>query len=192
MRRKRNALTGPELLLQTVIQCLESDEPARQAAGLQALLEQGPLRLDVSLQGVHEPSEPAGLIRAELLAFLRGLVRHQGQLLQPISTVGSIAFAGRLGPTGRVELLVDSEHARAVVIQQLMFLLHDVGLANVRECAADDCQRLFVKVYRRQFCSTTCQKRIQMRHKRQRDREEDERHRLARERRRRRGRKGRG
>ena len=67
---------------------------------------------------------------------------------------------------------------------QTVLLLHEVGLANVLECAAPDCQRLLVKVYRREFCSVQCQKRINARKQRQTAPEQKER--LARRRRQRR------
>jgi hypothetical protein len=37
---------------------------------------------------------------------------------------------------------------RDLVVLQLFALLHEVGIAHLRECQAPDCRRLFVKTYR--------------------------------------------
>jgi hypothetical protein len=56
-------------------------------------------------------------------------------------------------------------------VLQLVMLLDRVGLSAVRRCGAADCRRLFVKTYRREFCSERCQKRAHKRKVRQEERE---------------------
>lgn len=46
---------------------------------------------------------------------------------------------------------------------QLIRLLESVGVEKIRKCAAPDCDRIFVQVTRKEFCSTRCQSRIYMR-----------------------------
>ena len=55
----------------------------------------------------------------------------------------------------------EAADTRDLVVLQLVLLLHTVGLHNIRFCAAPDCPgpHLFVKSYRREFCSVRCQKR---------------------------------
>jgi hypothetical protein len=123
-------------------------------------------------------------LRAVLLQLLRSTVR-QGQFERPSTGIGTyyaITFSARL-IDGHV-VIAASGHVKDLIVLQMVLLLHEVGLKNVRECTAPDCQRLFVKVYRREFCSVQCQKRINTRNQRQIAREQKER--LARRRRQRR------
>lgn len=48
----------------------------------------------------------------------------------------------------------------------LVLLLHLVGFENLWPCGASDCPRIFVKTYRREFCSERCQKRTYKRQER--------------------------
>jgi hypothetical protein len=68
------------------------------------------------------------------------------------------------------------------VLLQLVLLLHTVGLRNVWKCSAPDCARLFIKTYRRAFCSPRCQKRAYMRTTWQAAREQEEKMRTRRQR----------
>ena len=61
---------------------------------------------------------------------------------------------------------------RELLLLQLLMLLEQVGLGNVRACDAADCQRIFVKTYRRTFCSLKCQRRAIKRRLRQAAREQ--------------------
>ena len=72
--------------------------------------------------------------------------------------------------TDRVELAVASWDVFDLVALQLVLLVQRVGLRNVRACP--DCRRVFVKTYRRTFCSKRCQKRAQQRRLRQKEREQ--------------------
>ena len=60
-----------------------------------------------------------------------------------------------------------------VLLFQLAALVQAVGFASLLEC---DCGKPFVKVGRRKFCSTRCQKRVFMRGQRAEERASDQRH----------------
>jgi hypothetical protein len=64
---------------------------------------------------------------------------------------------------GRPPLILVGGPASDVFWFQFMNALRMVGLDRIMRCAAPDCDRLFVKVGRREYCSTRCQKRIYMR-----------------------------
>lgn len=49
----------------------------------------------------------------------------------------------------------------------LMLLLHLVGLQNFWACSAPDCPRIFVKRWRREYCSARCQRRTFKRQERE-------------------------
>ncbi len=109
------------------------------------------------------PDDEVITVRAELLAFLRGLVRTQSfGGSQSIGTEGLFNFTARLA-RGRVALGADGKHTRDLIVLQVVLLALHVGLPNVRKCGAPDCDHLFVKRYRREYCSVACQKREYMR-----------------------------
>jgi CGNR zinc finger protein len=149
------------------------------------LMSQGPLMCgEALLREVNHRSFDLSLVRAELLAFLRTIVREQGQgrFSAPISLLRPVAFSG-IAAGARVACEVDGK-TRDVVIVQLVLLLHTIGLGSVRVCSAGDCQRLFVKTYRREFCSARCQKRVNTRKWRQERAREEQKLRGTRQRRR--------
>ena len=191
MTRKRD--TSPEGLLQRVITDLENDDPEAHRDAVLGLLCQGPLLCSETF--IKEFKQPAvedwdvGVVRAdavvgaELLAFLRQTVRNEGTgaVGYGISTNHSMTFsavATRRRVTCRAEGAM-----RDVAILQLVLLLDRVGLSNLRICGVEDCQRLFVKTYRREFCSVRCQQRDYKRRLRQRTREQKEQQTRARRRR---------
>jgi CGNR zinc finger len=178
MPRKRYATN--EALLQAVITDLEQEDHASHRRAVLALLSQGPLRCHETLR--RELEQPAvehwddglvrgdSLVRAELLAFLRELVRLKDSGLSGhgIWITGPIRFFAFFTSRAGHRLTPGAEGPmRDVVVQQLLLLLQSVGLRNVRACAAADCPHLYVKTYRREFCSVRCQKRIQARALRQ-------------------------
>ena len=197
MARKR--YTPPEVVLRRVIEGLEQEHLAKQRAAIELLLTDGPLRATDTLQ--RERDQPAtfpvdtgvmlevDLVRAELLAVLRGIVRYQDSTYagHGITLHGPL----RLFPHAsgeEVRFLPDAASAlRDIVIFQLVLLLHIVGLRNIRKCDAPDCERLYVKTYRRLYCSPRCQKRVKMREYRREDKTREAQKRQARERRRREG-----
>jgi hypothetical protein len=170
--RKRYA--DPALLLKAVIEGLQGDDDRRCSAAVLSLLGSGPLLcMDAALRQLTEPSSEVVQWRNVLLKFLRTLVREEGRIAgAPLRIEQPITFSAQL-KRGQVTVLADTDAVRDAVVLQFVLLLHAVGLHNIRECVADDCQRLFVKTYRRLFCSLRCQKRILMRRKRDRDRLEE-------------------
>jgi hypothetical protein len=195
MTKKRYS---PESLLQEVITVLETDDGARSgeplsrkvlgayARALEKLLTRGPLswRSDpaAGIEGAQPPTSLADadqllMMRAELLQLLRSTVRGAGvkRASSAIWTDKPMAFAVHLIDDDAQ--LMASGDIRDVLILQTLMLLHEVGLHNIRTCA---CGRLFVKTYRRTFCSTTCQKRYYMRQRRENDRRKRDRRRALR------------
>ncbi len=195
MTRKRN--TEPEALLQMVITRLEtSDEPAlahrkavaQYADALTALLDWGPLLCEPT----NEPDDATiVLVRAEVIAVLRLAVhRRESDPLgigeSGIALSAPPQFSVRLrGPHAQIGV---SGSFRDLVVLQLVWILEHVGLAHVRQCTAPDCERLYVKTYRREFCSTRCQRRTNKRRERLAAREYHEQQRRSRRRRAKRGR----
>lgn len=172
MHRKRD--TTPETLLQRVIAGLEDDRRPKQRAAVLALLGEGPLRCEDMLRREIEQSDPDLMTwRAELIQFLRTLVRVQGlDSTQPqIGTYGHFTFTGHHAG-GHVVVDASGRDVRDLVVLQFVLLVHAVGLSNVRRCG--DCPRLFVKTYRREFCSARCQQRDYKRRQRQKQREQHE------------------
>jgi len=182
--RPRPALR-PDVTLRRVIEALERDRP-RDA--VLTVLEHGPLDCRATLDQERQhpatidwddgPHPATSMIGGELLAYLREVVRLQGtglsgsgmwidgfklhgtavgdrvrQSPQPIDR--GFGAAGALGTVAKL---------------QFAMLLQAVGIANVRVCSADDCPALYVKRYRRNFCSATCQKRTYMRQRRREER----------------------
>lgn len=175
MKTKRD--TSPEVLLQRVIKGLEEDNPSADRKAVLALLSQGPLLCSDAVRRELERPDPELVDwRAQLIQFLRTLVRLQGleSTQAQIGTLGYMTFTGRLAG-GRVTFEAGGKYVRDFVVLQLVLLLQTVGLRNVRKCASTDCKHLFVKTYRREFCSVRCQARDYKRKIRLRQREEKER-----------------
>jgi|SRR5262245_28965042 len=194
MAKKR--YTPPETVLRRVIEGLEHEDEAKHRAAVLTLLADGPLNCAETLrqERVHPTTvafeegvvRAADLVRAELLALLRNVVRHRDSSYgQGITIDGPTRlFAHAVGDSVRI---VPEGTMRDLVILQLVLLLHTVGLRNVRKCEAADCERLYVKTYRRQYCSARCQKRTHMRAWRHDEQERQAQQRQARARRRREG-----
>lgn len=165
-------------------------------AALVDLLAHGPLICEEALAREHEVMARArsliqgirpgpelsmtdtSILRAELLQLLGSTVRgaSYGAASSAIWLISSqrapIGFTARL-VDGRAVIAATGD-TRSLVVLQTLLLLQEVGLPNVQKCSAPDCRRLFVKVYRREFCSAQCQKRIYTRTKRRLDRERKE------------------
>jgi hypothetical protein len=194
MPRKQD--TPPETLLQLVITDLEDDRPSRHRGAVLALLSEGPLLCPATLlKELEQPAEEQfdvgvvrgdALVRAELLAFLRQTVRNEdtGAVGYGISINSPMTFSA--SAAGRRVTCAAESKMRDVVVLQMLLLLDRVGLSNVHICGAAEpggCQHLFVKTYRREFCSTKCQQRHYKREIRQQKRDEKERQVRARRRR---------
>ena len=149
MPKKRHTATHEAALLDLVIGAIEDAENDHgHTEALTRLLRHGPVVC-------HERDpEPAALLRLELLAFLRSIVRDSADGRESYAGIelSRIRLTARVNSDrqGRVQLSA-SGAARDLVKLQLVTLLQMVGLRNVRQCAAPDCQRIFVKQYRREF-----------------------------------------
>jgi len=189
MPRKRHSTD--EALLQVIVEDLQSESPHRYGAAIGALMSEGPLRC-VAVLPTERPLErddyagSVALLAAELWAFVREMVRLRGApedrpvfghgiwLMESMRLLGNSA-----GP--HVTLGVEGTR-RSVAILQLAFLVERVGLGNLRLCGVWDCQHVFVKTYRREFCSVQCQKRHYMRRLRANARRQQEQRRRRRQR----------
>ena len=119
----------------------------------------------------------AGALRvcAELLTMLRELVQRRIDLTEERAAIARgeedrphpwTAWARLEQPVAFWALLVDGRllldvtgELLEVARLKLVWLVQTVGLEQVRVCRAENCTRLFVKTYRREFCSTRCQDR---------------------------------
>ena len=159
--------------------------------GLLALERGGPLRcvrtagrdpiLPPADPSADQPDDPTvAVTRAEVLAFLHQAVRlrHAPVTGNPIKLLGPPHYFTRVL---RLQVVVIEAHAmfRDLIVLQLA-LLDRVGLGQLRACVAPDCSRLFVKTYRREFCSLRCQQRTLKRRAREAARERHERQRRRR------------
>lgn len=203
--KRHSGITKQEALLSRVVSALESDDGAleREAearsvvaayrTALRDLLSQGPLLCSEAvlreLESRTQLTPPDVInLRAELLQFVRSAVRG-GQVSRPsspVTTAAQVSFDVQWA-TRSPAVIGANGTTRDLVVVQFVLLIQEVGLHSVRECSATDCRRLYVKVYRREFCSPRCQKRINTRKQRQHARE-----RLARDAQRRRQRRKQG
>jgi hypothetical protein len=180
--RKRD--TSPEALLQRVITGLENVSPPISRGAVLALLSEGPLLCpETLLKEIQQPATEewdvgivrgVDVLRGELLAFLRQTVRNEGTgaVGYGIAIRQSVTFSATAA--GRRVTLIGEGSMSDVAILQMLLLLDRVGLSTLRECGVGDCRRLFVKTYRREFCSARCQQRDYKRKLRQRTREQKE------------------
>jgi len=103
-----------------------------------------------------------------LRPLLRAAVRHAREKggLVPELPVGALTFGILPTPKWGTRITVDGD-AVDVLSYQTVALIGHAGLDRIKAC---DCERLFVKTGRREFCSDRCQKRIYMRRLRQQER----------------------
>lgn len=107
-------------------------------------------------------------------------VLQQGalELLAAIARQGTFTVAGDLVLTfwgvrdgSRIRVLVGGTPLDRL-LYQLIRILEAVGADRLMACPASDCQRIFVKVTKKRFCSQRCQSRIYMRQLRAEERAE--------------------
>jgi len=177
MGRKRNK---PEVLLGRLIGYLEeSPEAAGSREGRRILLEMiedgpdvaiGDMRCEVlgtAPEEIHPWSAAACVrVQRELREYVRALVKltddESGGFVPELRV--RLLSRGATTVNGDVFLTVDGR-ARDVLYHQVLGLLHQVGIRRISECRAG-CGRIFVKAWRREFCSRQCQARIYMRQRR--------------------------
>jgi hypothetical protein len=121
----------------------------------------GPLLAsDAAVHALQQPGAASwGELRLELLAFLRSVVRGGASASLGLYEKGALTFRAAGRPGGRVALGAEGS-VRDLVILQLVVLLHEIGFGQVRECRDVKCRRLFIRRYRKDFCSGKCQKRV--------------------------------
>jgi hypothetical protein len=112
---------------------------------------------------------------AALRQFVRTVVRSRREpfAYSPIGLYGPLTFRALVNADETIRVGVEGT-IRELVILQLVFLLHEVGLSQVRMCTAPQCDRIFVRSYRQEFCSLACQKRTNKARLRQVKREREE------------------
>jgi len=155
--------------LRDIVTGLTSSKPAENRAAVRGLLTAGPLFCsDPLMRLLNDPSFEYELVSAELLQFLRTTVRLQGTGISSdgIGTYRHLTFSTHAVPKKGVVIFVDGRDVRDVIVLQLVLLVQSAGIENLKFCQAPECQRLFVKTYRRKFCSKLCQKRVNEREQR--------------------------
>jgi hypothetical protein len=102
------------------------------------------------------------------VAFLREAQRRLCGMLKGIAKGGPLAIAGDLvlslyvirdGHRSRMQVLGSDLHR---LLYQVARLLEAVDLGKIRACPANNCGRMFVKVTKKEYCSTRCQSRTFM------------------------------
>src|SRR5262245_35662752 len=102
------------------------------------------------------PQQPPvdATLQNEIKAILRGLTENREYEIEL-----RIRFGIKRHASGIV-VTRGSRTERDVFLYQLIRLLEDVGVERLRACP--ECGRLFLKVTRKQFCSTRCQAKVNM------------------------------
>lgn len=114
------------------------------------------------------PWSASACVRAqrELREYIRALVKltegESGEFVPELRV--RLLSRGATTVNGDVFLTVDGR-ARDVLYHQVLGLLYQVGIERICECRAG-CGRIFVKAWRREFCSRQCQARIYMQQRR--------------------------
>ena len=111
-------------------------------------------------------------LHADARAFLRSVVitGHADPVLLNLSfsvARATVARKKRLSNEYTVRhpsaWILTNGSPRDRFLYRVIRLLHDVGFDKLRTCRRPDCDRLFFKVTRKEFCSTRCQSRFYMR-----------------------------
>jgi len=187
--------TPDEVLLDEVISNLEDGEAPRAVMALvmagpffcQPVGGAGPLYSHpVDVEAFDQQPEEIATIADALLAYVRGIVHTRIDRTHPAPSIamsGTVQFSPLLLENGRIVTFAKGA-VRDLAVLQFERLLDLVGLRNIHVCGAENCSHLFVKTYRREFCSERCQKRTYKRRSRQEAREQAARNQARRQRRR--------
>ncbi len=154
-------------LLQRLIDGIESERPQHHRAAIVALVTEGPLFVHQdAIEALPTWSvEAFGMARAEAMQFLRTIVRQRASAVPAQMGTSDPMHFSAMAVGDRVACEVEG-FLEDVVKLQLVVLLTKVGLSSVKTCPGPDCRRIFVKTYRREFCSPQCQNKRYMRIKR--------------------------
>lgn len=167
----------PDERLAAIVPLLEADDDdiRSHARAIRLLVTDGPLTpSDGLLAALNAPTwtpDDVSITRAELLAFLRSLVRQRGTGYVGTTRIGTYhpVNIGAVEIGGIVACTLDGD-VRDAAVWQLVMLLGQVGVSQIRPCRAEDCAHLYVKTHKRMFCSRACQNRQFMRQKRENER----------------------
>jgi hypothetical protein len=161
-----------EQLLAQVVSRLVDDEasPEDVKDALLTLLGRGPfLAQEPALRwsrGSRPTTDEIAALRSLLVPILRSLVTARNQFRYTLQfETGPLRFAGFV--MGRTTQCLVDGHLGDVLVLQLLALLIRARFPEVRVCSAPDCERLYVKLFRREFCSVRCQSRTYMRTRRE-------------------------
>jgi hypothetical protein len=80
----------------------------------------------------------------------------------PRIRIGELTFGGLPDGTGSIVIAV-SGSTENLLMYCVVQLLERAGIGRLRRCPAANCERIFTRVGRREFCSDRCQKRMYMR-----------------------------
>jgi len=119
------------------------------------------------------PAKLASL-RREMRAFLRSLVsRHDDRVMLGAPVRLRLTLRPRISPrgfasapwepAGHVGLDIIDGSIRSIVFFNLITLLRRAGIACLRRCSTQECERVFVKSGRRSSCSDACYRKQYMR-----------------------------
>jgi hypothetical protein len=167
MPRKRHSL---ETLLTKVVSLIESDNDRDIRQVVSALVLEGPLMVEITAADLSVLPIDAFLTpRAEALQFLRTIVRLNNVSRAQMGTHKHFNFTAEA--RGDVVMCSLAGELSDVTKLQLVVLLRMLGLPKVRRCQRAGCLKIFVKRYRREYCSRQCQNRVFMAEKRRSNRE---------------------
>jgi hypothetical protein len=98
-------------------------------------------------------------MRAEILELLENVATRQPTTVRFTSLEVTVpAWTAR-----RESAVTATGEARDVLLYALLRALETMRAPNIRVCKDPDCERLFLKVTKKAYCSATCQRRLYMR-----------------------------
>jgi hypothetical protein len=110
--------------------------------------------LDVLRQLPVDKLGPFRRCVGRLLQFMAGGAATDSQAALYIAGIHIVPFKSK----GKVGFLVGG-HPLDVVSYQAATLVKEIGVDRLRICSAQDCESVFIKVGRREYCSERCQRR---------------------------------
>jgi hypothetical protein len=155
----RGQYTPPRALedLRALVRYAERDIPGSWLAVLNIAGREsdggGRFMSDVIGRFKEQPPTDREAVRLELRAFLRALA-GASSLVPPYSPTLHLLREG-----SRVRIAV-SGSPRDVTLYLAAALAQEAGIDRLRCCRAPDCGKTFVKIGRREYCSSVCQRQV--------------------------------
>lgn len=178
-----------DVIVNRVIACLSCDDQRQHREAMSLLLNHGPTQPGRPGLEFHQsetgelsstPSKHTkALISAtqrELLQFVRDVVvtepfgRIRGRLNINALTFGAANHDSQ--GVGTILFATDGKWTDVVKLHFIM-LVHLAGLKNLSRCRAEDCERVFVRKWGREYCSTRCEERLRKRKQRVKEKEQE-------------------